>query len=274
MTHKITALIAALFLAAAPAALADDASVSGSLSLDLNTHFISYGADVWSAGDDWQDSLFNPAVDITWDLGNGVSLYTGIWADINDNATDSLGGNFQELDWWFGASFGLVEDLTIDIVFQQWYFASETEGIIDVILAYDAPILAPTLTIHNRIEENGAQKNGTVVDLGISHTIEVEGVSITIPANIAWASDEYNYKTKENPADPTGPEILDFHGKGGFAYVNIGLDVSVPLTFIPEELGSWDVHGGVKYWHTDEDVIPGNPEDNFVTGTIGIGTSF
>lgn len=256
MTHKITALIAALFLAAAPAALADDASVSGSLSLDLNTHFISYGADVWSAGDDWQDSLFNPAVDITWDLGNGVSLYTGIWADINDNATDSLGGNFQELDWWFGASFGLVEDLTIDIVFQQWYFASETEGIIDVILAYDAPILAPTLTIHNRIEENGAQKNGTVVDLGISHTIEVEGVSITIPANIAWASDEFH------------------GGRDGFAYACIGLDVSVPLTFIPEELGSWDVHGGVKYWHTNEDVIPGNPEDNFVTGTIGIGTSF
>ncbi|HAR65878.1 MAG TPA: hypothetical protein DCR55_06665, partial [Lentisphaeria bacterium] len=84
---------------------------------------------------------------------------------------------------------------------------------------------------------------------------------------IAWASDEFHLATND-AGDIVG------YGQDGFAYVNIGLDVSVPLTFIPEELGSWDVHGGVKYWHTDEDVIPGNPEDNFVTGTIGIGTSF
>lgn len=259
MTHKISALIAALFLAAAPSTFAGEASVSQSLSLDLNSHFISYGADVWSAGDEWQDALFNPSSDITWDLGNGVSLYTGVWLDINsaDEDTESgLGGDVQELDWWFGTSFGVTEDLTVDVIYQAWMFAEENEGIIDVVIAYDGEYVAPVLTIHNRVESNGTQETGTVLDLGLSHSIEVEGVNLSVPFNIAWASDEFH------------------GGEDGFAYLSIGLDASVPLSFIPEELGAWDVHAGVKYWHTNDDVIPGNPEENFVTGNIGIGTSF
>ena len=35
--------------------------VSGTLSFEVNSHFILYGLDVWSTGSSWRDPLFNPS---------------------------------------------------------------------------------------------------------------------------------------------------------------------------------------------------------------------
>ena len=231
----------------------DTASVSGSLSLDFNTHFISYGADVWSP-DGWEEVLFQPSIGITFDSGKNYGFYTGIWGDINNNAATNIGKDIQEIDVWVGA-YVTLDKFTFDLTFQQWYYGSEVEGIIDFKISYDT-FLTPTLTIHNRIEGVGGQETGTVVDLGVSYGFEAGIVSFTIPLNAAWATDDYH------------------GGDSGIAYVKTGIMASLPMSFIPEGWGGWDLHGGLTLWHTPDDVIPGNPDETFITGSIGVGCSF
>ncbi|MFT4546847.1 MAG: hypothetical protein ACI9MB_000792 [Verrucomicrobiales bacterium] len=63
---------------------------SGVISLDVNTHFISYGADIWGAGSEWADALFNPFVEISFALNDNLTLSVGTWWDVNDNASSNI----------------------------------------------------------------------------------------------------------------------------------------------------------------------------------------
>lgn len=230
-------------------------AVSGSLSLDYNSHFISYGADVWGAGSDMSDALFNPSLELTFQLTENVSLMLGTWWDVNDNADSDIGGSIQEVDVWAGIGFGLGP-LDVTLIYQEWLYAKESERIVDVILALDHP-LSPSLTLHNRIEDGASGGDtGTVAVLGIEPSFDAGPFSFAVPINVAGATD-------------------GFHGgDSGFAYASIGLSTSVPLTFIDEKLGGWNLHGGLTYYVTDEDVIPNNPDDSFLTASFGIGLDF
>jgi hypothetical protein len=60
-----------------------------------------------------------------------------------------------------------------------------------------------------------------------------------------------------------------FHGgQGGFAYVSAGLGATVPIV---DHLA---FTLGVTYYHTNNDVIPGNPDSDFVTGSAGLTVTF
>ncbi len=243
-----------------PVPIADGGSilgsaVSGSLSLDYNSHFISYGADVWGAGDEMSDALFNPSLELTFQLTENVSFILGTWWDVNDNTISDIGGSVQEIDVWAGIGFGLGP-VDVTILYQEWLYAKESERIIDVILALDLP-LSPSLTLHNRVNEGASGgDNGLVAVLGIEHGFSAGIVDFAIPVSVAAATE-------------------DFHGgDSGFAYASIGLNATIPLGFMNEELGSWNIHGGLTYFITDDEVIPNNPDDSFVTANLGIGIDF
>lgn len=231
-------------------------AVSGSLSLDYNSHFISYGADVWGAGDDLSDALFNPSLELVFQMTENVSFILGTWWDVNDNAISDIGGSIQEIDVWAGIGFGLGP-VDVTLLYQEWLYGGESERIIDVILALPDVFLSPTLTLHNRVNEGASGgDNGLVAVLGVEYGFELGAVDFAIPANIAAATDEFH------------------GGDSGFAYASIGLNATVPLTFVKEELGAWNLHGGFTYFYTDDDVIPGNPDDSFLTANFGIGIDF
>jgi hypothetical protein len=230
-------------------------AVSGSLSLDYNSHFISYGADVWGGGDDLSDAIFNPSLELTFQLTENVSFILGTWWDVNDNAVSDIGGSIQEVDIWAGLGFGLGP-VDVTVLYQEWLYGGESERILDVILGIDAP-LSPTLTLHNRLTEGASDGDtGLVAVLGLEHGFEFGPVEFAIPLNVAGATD-------------------GFHGgDSGFAYASLGLNATLPLSVIDEKLGAWNLHGGFTYYVTDEDVIPNNPDDNFLTASFGIGIDF
>jgi hypothetical protein len=77
--------------------------LSGSLSFDYNSHFISYGFDVWGGGKNPSgESTFNPSASIDYKINDQWTLSSGFWLDVNDNT-----GDFEtvETDIWFGASY-------------------------------------------------------------------------------------------------------------------------------------------------------------------------
>jgi hypothetical protein len=235
---------------------ADDV-VSGVLKLDINTHFVSYGADVWSDDNPSISELnFNPMLELAFDLPSGFSATLGAWADVTDKSTSgSIGGNLMEVDVWAGLAY-TYEKFTVGVTFQDWLYGSASEEIIDVKFAYDC-FLTPSLTVHNRVGAGASGGDeGTVLVLGLGHSIEAGPVTISFPFNLAYFVED------------------GFHGGDtGFGYASVGVGAALPLTAI-SAFGDWTLNGGLTYYFTDDDVIPNNYHNDFLTATVGLSLAF
>ena len=155
----------------------ESSPVSGSLAFDFNTHFVSYGADVWTAGNNWDTLLFNPSAELVLDLGAGFSAIVGTWWDVNNEADSSIGGNIQEIDWWAGLGYetGIV---SLTALLQGWHYGGSMEQIIDFTIALDT-VLAPSFTVHGRIDEGASGGDtGAVFVLGADAFAFGDGVAL------------------------------------------------------------------------------------------------
>lgn len=222
--------------------------ISGSLNLSANTHFISYGADVWGAGTDLGDILFNPSAELAFDLGNGVTATLGSWWDVNDNAETSIGGDIiQEVDVWTGIGFALG-DVDVSLTYQEWMYANQSERIIDAGFGFPGA-LSPSLTIHGRVDGEDLE-TGIVAVAGITPEYDFGGQTVSFPLNIAGNTDEFH------------------GGDSGFTYASAGASTSFDMG----KDTTFDV--GATYYLTDEDTVPNNEDDSFLTLTAGVGFSF
>ncbi len=273
----------------APAPSPVEDIVSGVLKLDFNSHFISYGADVWGDGSSMSDPTFNPMIELAFALPNDFTFTLGTWWDVNSKIDSSIGGRIQEVDVWAGLSY-TYDKFTVGLTYQAWMYGSDTEDILDLKFAYDT-FLSPSLTIHQRLDQGAAVGDeGTVIVLGLSHTIEAGPMSISFPINIAYfPTDGYHQNpvaaTPFVPAvppsfgDPGSPAIPAAaaieEADSGFGYVSVGVAASLPLTpYIGEAFGDWALNGHLTYYFTDDDVIPNNPKDNSLTAGIGLSLAF
>lgn len=231
---------------------AAESPVSGSLNFVVDTHFISYGQDIWARGNEWEDALFHPSFEIGIDLGGGFKFLVGTWWDVNDNADSNIGDKIQEIDVWAGLGYG-VGKWGFTLLYQEWLYASQSERIVDFKITYDDGLLMPSITLHGRVDGAEPFDTGLATVLGISPKVEAGPVTINFPIQCAFDTD-------------------GFHGgDAGFSFASAGIAASVPLKFLP---GDWSLNAGVTYYHTNDDVIVTNPDDNFVTGSIGLGLTF
>jgi len=233
---------------------------SFSVSLDYNSHFMLYGANIWGddtkdIGDEW---LLQPSLGIEYAINDTSGLYFGAWFDINDLAEDpdvgpDLGDDTQEMDLWIGYWF-TIDKLTIDLTFQQWYYASEIEGIFDVTLSYDT-MFSPYVKMHNRFEGVGDQEKGQMYEVGGTlYEGEYEGLTYGFNAGVGFS-------------------FNDFHvaGEDGYAYSFLGASASY-VVYSSDSI-EVDLHGGLTYFDTEEDTT-GNAEDSYLTASFGVGFSF
>ena len=239
-----------------------ESKFAGSLNLDLNSHFVSYGLDVWGDGNDLEGGTFNPTLELTWALPANFTAILGTWWDVNGKIPSSIGGKLQEIDVWAGLGYK-IGDLSITGLYQNWFYGSGNEQIVDIKFAYNC-FLSPSLLIHNRVDPGASGgNNGTVLVAGISHSIEAGPVTFSFPLNIAYFLDD------------------DFHPAStdsGLGYGSLGINATLPLTFLGDSRGEWNLHGGFTYYVTDSDVVAnsdaGRPDNDFLTANIGIGCAF
>jgi hypothetical protein len=225
-----------------------DCKLSGSLSLDYNSHFISYGFDVWAGGDSLSEApTFNPSVGLDYALTDSVTLSTGFWLDVNDNAGDDF--KVQETDIWFGISYtsGIV---SYSATWQNWQYAGDSEQVLDIGVSFDT-FLSPSITLHKRLEEGASGGfDGTFLVVGAEHSFDLgDKFSLTIPVAVGFALDEFH--TTED----------------GYGYASIGLQGSYAISDYTS------FNAGVTYYDTDSGVV-GNAEDSFLTANAGISFSF
>jgi hypothetical protein len=230
--------------------------VTGTLDLSGNTHFVSYGQDIWGTGNDWSRNspIFNPSIELNLDLGKGWSGILGTWWDVNRNAPSDIGNAIQEVDVWAGLGYG-VGDFSFTLLYQEWLYAGQSERIVDFVVGYDH-WLNPSLTLHGRVDHNIGPdfKNGLTTVLGIAPGKDFGKVSVSLPLNVAFDTDGMH------------------GGDAGFSFFSAGIDASVPLTFVPK--GDWSLNGGFAFYYTNDDVIVGNPDDAFVTARLGVSLAF
>jgi len=253
---------AALGMAGAPVQAEEvEKKVSGSFSLDYNTHFISYGFDVWGAGDNWGgEATFNPMAEVAFDF-DAFTVSMGAWGDIHDTAASSIGGNLQEVDWWVGVGTS-VGDVSLGATYQEWIYGGQVETIIDLSVGYDDSELlgdwamSPSLVAHHSNKAGGDGGWAYVLSGGPSMTlIESEDypLDLSIPLAVAFGDS-------------------DFYGESGYAYFSVGAQLSMPLSCVPAEYGDWSLNFGVTYYNTEDNL--GNPEEDFITGNVGVAFSF
>jgi|GEM_PF-343440 len=275
----------------APATPAEDV-ISGVLKLDFNTHFVSYGLDVWADGSSMSEPTFNPNLELYFALPADFTLTLGTWWDVNSKpggSTSPLGGRIQEVDVYAGLGY-TYEKFTVGLTYQAWMYGGDTEDILDLKFAYDT-FLSPSLTIHQRLDQGAANGDeGTILVLGVSHSIEAGPVTISFPVNLAYFltdgfHQEFEAAVPATPAIPpsfgVAPEPAipgqDAIGEAdaGFGYLSIGVGASLPLTpYIGEAYGEWALNGGVTYFITDDDTIPNNPQSSFLTASLGLSVAF
>ena len=226
--------------------------VTGTLNLNYNTHFTSYGFDIWRAGQDFGDrGTFNPSIQLNFDLGSGFRAILGTWWDVNSNADSNIGNAIQEVDVYGGFGY-TTGPLTFTLLYQEWMYASQSERIVDFKIAY-ANFLNPSVTFHGRVDSELPFDNGLATVLGIAPRTSAGPVTLTFPFQVAAQTD-------------------NFHGGGsGFSFASGGITASVPVSFMP---GKWSLNAGLVFYYTNDKVIPVNVDESFLTGSIGLGLAF
>lgn len=223
--------------------------VSGTLDLSYNTHFISYGLDVWGAGTDFgTDATFNPSINLDYAITDSLTFSIGTWLDINNNAPDTIGGDVQEIDFWAGLGYGFGSH-SVSATFQSWVYGEDVEQIVDIGYGYDH-WLNPSFLAHFRVSEGASGgNNGVFFVLGVEPGKEFDKLSLSFPVAVAFTPD-------------------DFHGlDSGFGYASAAIQASYPLG------RGWAVNGGLTGYLTNDEVT-GNVDENFITGNVGVSLDF
>lgn len=228
--------------------------VTGNLTVMYETHFISYGQDVWGIGNSWKEALIHPSLELDFNLGGGLQAYVNTWWDVNSLGVSTIGSQIQEVDINAGFYY-TAGKWKWQLGYGAWNYASQTESVIDFKVSY-TNVLNPFFAVHGRIadrfEEVGIFKfhTGAVGQIGIAPALTLGPLALSFPVTVSYDSNEFH------------------GGDAGFAYVSAGVSGSIPLTkHISAVIGA-------TYYHTNKEVIPGNPDQDFVLGSAGFSVAF
>jgi hypothetical protein len=268
MNKFITGALSGVAILAATGAASAAENVSGDIGYYATSHFVSYGVDVWGAGDDFFGSKTTQSIygDLAVKLSPSLTWNLGAWTDINTNVPSAIGGSLQELDINTGFSYALGGGFTAGFNYGAWVYAGDVEEILDFSLGYDdtgkifeGVAFSPKLTWHYRASGNGAQAVGSAVVLSIGPSFPLGGgFTLGIPAGLAFFTTD------------------NFQGgtEGGLGYGYFGGSLGVPLTFVPSSYGTLSANFDLIAYFTEKKAIPTNPQESFVTGTFNIKLAF
>lgn len=211
---------------------------------------------------------------------NSVGATVGIW---NSFQTDSPGDPgdptaWYEADLYGGLTFGLFDNWEAGVIYTAYLspngaFTSTQE--IAFSLSFDdsellgAFALSPQILVAVEIKGGGAdavRPLGTYFELGVEPgftLIESENypVSLSFPLTLGLSLSDY-YQ------DSTGDDDT-------FGYFDLGINLSVPLSFIPADYGSWEVFVKGDFLFLGDNLEAVNSGDAFeAIGTIGISLAY
>ena len=274
--HKTLALLALAACAATTPALAGTPSskepaavttpapepwVHALLQLDFSDHYITpRGLDVENKG-----LIFQPLFLVFWDLYSDkggfledVTLTTGVWSSFHTRKSGANPGHWNEFDPIGGLAFKFAKYWKLETnytAFDSMVDSYPTSSHFEAKLSFDDSSLCPAgfsinpyiafwqeLDHKATVTFNPATSNTShYFTVGIDPTFKIGDVKVELPNYINIVGKDFYQKF-----DGTG-------GGSGVAVFGSEIKFSVPLKFIPKDLGFWSLYAGVKYYHLSND---------------------
>ena len=258
MTARDTALCSVLLALAlsAPAAAQDDESrFSGVAQLDVTNAYFFRGILQEREGvqiQPWTELYYN-----LYSTEDGpirsVTVGGGTWLSFQSERTLANNGPqwLYEADYYPLISVGFQYGISLTTIY---YFytspnnAFETVQELNFKLAWDDSEAFGKFAVHPwanfAFETNRTSfgpKKGTGLQLGIApvlYAAESGSFTLSAPAELGLALDDYYEKAGG--------------GENTFGYANVGLLMSIPLSFVPEGAGAWSLNLSGKYYFFSE----------------------
>ena len=145
-------------------------AISGDLGISYNTHFISYGLDVWGGGGDFYGDRSTTFIygDVFVKVTDSLTFSFGAWADVNNNMPSAIGGNLQEVDVYPGITYAdrhvharrhSIRRGAMPATSRR--ASTSASAFNDMGLIWEGFGFNPKVVWHNRVSGNGAQTVGS-----------------------------------------------------------------------------------------------------------------
>jgi hypothetical protein len=228
------------------------------------------------------------------DIGlKNASVVAGIWNSVTTAQGDPKVGAWNEMDVFVGFGGSITKELRVDFDYEAWNFPNSTlnkpstEHVMQLKLSYDDSAFwgKSGFALHpyiNAFYEVGGSstvvlgKNGQTgyIEPGIVPTYTIKGstpITLTFPTYISIGPKEF-----------WGSGVDALHkADGNFGVFSTGINVDIPLTFIPVKYGNWHAEAGVLYYHLinnallrSGNLLSGNTDRDKFNTYVGVGVGF
>ncbi len=266
-------------------------NVHGFFNSPFKTGYLTpRGLYVQNSGISWQ-----PVVGLVFpglgDIGpvKGLTFVGGIWnaVDTYEAKSNPRGGAWDEMDVFASFSGTVAKDFGLNLTYGAWNFPQSTgphtEHNIDLKITYSDkwfgdvtinPYLDCWWAVSGSSTVVLGRKGGTgYFEPGIVPTYTYKGIAsypmtFTFPTYISIGPSTYWDASKK----------ID---NGSFGVFSTGVNVSVPMAFIPTKYGFWHADAGLTYDYLINDallqagtIVSGNTDRNCFVGSVGFGVNF
>jgi hypothetical protein len=244
------------------------------------------------------DLVMQPIVGLVFPLGDigplkNFTFVGGIWNCITFVQHDPHVGPWNELDDFFSVSFDVLPNLNANLTYVSFNSptgAYSTENNSDLLLSYnDSSLWGGNFGLHPYVDlwwaingdstvVNGKAGHTGYAQIGVIPTytwkeLPQYPVTFKVPTYLSVGPKDY----WSVDGAPTGGTW----GDGNVGVYTLGLDVGVPLAFIPTKYGFWHADAGVTYFDFINNallnagtLVSGNTRRDFFVGQITVGVNF
>jgi len=280
----ILSLSSSLIGQAPPASQEPETVFSGSLGVDFTSQYFFRAIQQENQG-----AIVQPWYELSIPLSGSegllhdFTLTVGSWNSLHDGPTSSGGPGatttmWYESDAYAGLSFGIGEKLAANVVYTAysspngtWSTVQEVSGSLgfdDTGFVFDSG-LQPSVVL--AFETDGSMETGPTGNEGIYGQIGIEpsfplgsDVTLSVPLTAGFGlGDYYEFNF--------GAGFVD----DSFGFVDVGVNLSMPLGCMPSRLGAWDASFGLHYLTMGDNMeaLNGGDADEFIF-SFGLSTSF
>lgn len=257
--------------------------VSFAFNSDFTTAYVFRGIVLERDGFIWQ-----PSADIALKVYEGdgflssASLNFGIWNSLQTEQTDASGSgpsNLYETDYYPGFTLGWSPGIETSLTYTIYTSpngAFSTVQQLDLGIAYDDSELlgpfafSPTATFSFELENTSfGNKKGDYFELA-----GAPGIDLSLPFD-----PDGNYPITASLPLALGLSMNDYYEDGTrnetFGFFSFGLAASMPLAFIPQDLGAWSVGAAINVYCLSQTLkqVAGN-DNPFPVGTASISMAY
>ncbi len=202
---------------------------------------------------------------------NKVVFNIGLWSNIDSHnepvGNNSTVRNWEEFDYMPGVSVTFAKNFTLTASYFEFDSPGQvfnTARSLNFNLAYDDTDLLGKFALHPHFTYlrelpapggAGLQQNGNYYEIGVAPGFSAGPVAITFPLTVGLGSQ-------------------GFYAGDTYGYFSGGVQLSIPISFIPDCYGKWTFSGGYTYYNLGSDAADatatGHHTQHVFQGAVGL----